>query len=120
MKKNKNTILLVAGAAVVFYLLWRNRPGPVPFNKTSMIDDNATDKSTAITEDGQPVTAFETSTGDTAIKLPGGVTITQTQAKKLKGKLKTAALTALTKLKSKRGKKTTTAITGFENLPILF
>ena len=121
MKKNTTTILIIAGAAAVaYYLYMKNKGGTIPNKTTSLnnLEENATDVATATTTDGTTATAIETPTGDTAVKLPGGVTITSAQAKKLKGKLKTAALTALTKLRDKKRKKT--AVAGFNNLPILF
>lgn len=113
MKKNTTTILIIAGAAAVaYYFYMKNKSGSTTSKTSEMdkIEEPGTDKGTA--------TAIETPTGETAVKLPGGVTITPAQAQKLKGKLKTAALTALTKLKDKKRKQT--AMSGFNNLPILF
>ena len=71
--------------------------------------------------DGTTATAITTESGSTAINLPGGVQVTPEQVKKLKGKVKTAAIKALTKLKAKRlAKKAKRKVSGFENLPILF
>jgi hypothetical protein len=121
MKKN-TTIILIAGAAVAGYLIYKKMKNGTPgaTSKSSMVEDNAEDKATAMTTDGTSATAMTTSTGETAVRLPGGVTISPAQAQKLKGKLKTVALSALAKLKSKRRKKSNTAMSGFQNLPILF
>ena len=121
MKKN-TTIILIAGAAVAGYLIYKKMKSGTPgtTSKSSMVEDNAEDKATSMTTDGTSATAMTTSTGETAVRLPGGVTISPAQAQKLKGKLKTAALSALAKLKSKRRKKSNTAMSGFDNLPVLF
>lgn len=131
MKKNKNQILIIGGVAVVAYLLYRKWANSTPYGPkgpngfTSKImektEEPVTDAATAVTEDGTAATAMTTESGETAIQLPGGIKITPAQAKKLKGKLKTAAITALAKLKSKKRKKQSeTAVAGFQNLPILF
>ena len=128
MKKNKNQILIIGGVAVVAYLLYRKWANSTPYGPkgpTSKImektEEPVTDAATAVTEDGTAATAMTTESGETAVQLPGGIKITPAQAKKLKGKLKTAAITALAKLKSKkRRKQSETAVAGFQNLPILF
>lgn len=130
MKKSTTNLLIIAAVAVGGYLIYKKmKSGTSTTAKGSETEPEAETSKEPVLDaeshtetDGTTATAITTQSGQTAVTLPGGIKVSPEQVKKLKGKVKTAAVKALTKLKAKKALKKArkNKVSGFDNLPILF